>query len=66
MAARKAHMLTQLAQAERVDLPPVLASGNAPVVLVVEERSPMRGIALAMLLSLPVWMALGTVLLLVR
>jgi hypothetical protein len=60
-------MLSQLAEAQRVDLPPVPANGNTPAVaLIVEERSPIRGIALAMLLSLPVWVALGTVLLLVR
>ncbi len=58
-------MLTQLAQPQRVDLPP--APGNAPAVaLVVEERSPIRAIALAMLLSLPVWMVLGAALLLFR
>lgn len=60
-------MLTQLAPAQNTDLPAATAAGNAPAVaLVVEERSPVRGIALAMLLSIPVWMALGAVLLLVR
>jgi hypothetical protein len=49
-----------------VDLPPVPANGNAPVALALEQRSPVRGIVLAMLLSLPVWIALGAVLLLVR
>jgi hypothetical protein len=72
----KAPMLAQLAEApggetvraetSRVDLRPIPANGNAPAVaLIAEERSPIRGIALAMLLSLPVWVVLGVVLLLV-
>jgi len=61
-------MLTQLAEAQRVvDLPTAPAKGNAQsVALVVEERSPVRGIGLAMLLSLPVWIGLGAALLLLR
>jgi hypothetical protein len=60
-------MPVQLAQSQTADPPPVTGNGNAPfVALIEEERSPARGIALAVLLSLPVWMALGVVLLLFR
>ena len=55
-------MVTQLAQvqAQRSDVEPPSGIGNAPAVtLLDEQRSAVRGIAIAMLVSLPVWAAAG-------